>query len=120
MRQICALEYRQGLLLAGIGRQWWILDTGSPFSFGRVGAVTVCDRTFPVAERFVTGATIDELASLLMAPLGLPLAGLLGTDVLNRFGVLFDQPAGTVAFDDATTTPQAERSSATCTWVCRS
>lgn len=65
----------------------WLLDTGSPQSFGHTNRLSVSGQTFQVAEQFM-GLNSTRLSDLS----GLQVQGLIGTDVLNAFDVVFDIP----------------------------
>lgn len=63
----------------------WIVDTGSPASFGDIRAITLDTVAFPIARDYL-GLTAQTLTSLT----GVEVNGLLGTDVLNAFDLRFD------------------------------
>lgn len=79
------LHERNGYLFLGISGCPWLLDTGSPTSFGSGGGVTIDGERFelPAARG---GLTAEAIAGYC----GAPCAGLLGGDVLGRFDHLWD------------------------------
>ncbi len=83
------LRLSQGHLLARIDGQEWVLDTGSPLSFGDPGAIELAGERNPLAR---SGAGVDARA--LSGFLGEACAGLLGTDLLGRFDHRFDVAGG--------------------------
>ncbi|MSP88803.1 MAG: hypothetical protein EXQ92_08340 [Alphaproteobacteria bacterium] len=62
-----------------------ILDTGSPTSFGTVGALDIQGREFPLASHYLN-LDIDAINRHLRSPV----AALIGTDILREFVVMFD------------------------------
>jgi hypothetical protein len=67
----------------------WLVDTGSPMSFGAPDGVSIADRRFQVTPAF-HGLNATSLS----ASVGVDCAGLLGADVLNEFDFLLDIGAG--------------------------
>lgn len=85
-----SLVIQNGILcLESEGR--WVLDTGSPFSLGRIDCVNLDGRRFPV-PRNAFGLSVDQLVNL---P-GIEAAGLLGGDILNQLDLVFDVPRRTI------------------------
>jgi len=85
------LHHRAGHLLLHVGEDDWVIDTGSPASFGSGPVPVLCGHR-PALPASYMGLDQPELSRLT----GVPLAGLLGTDVLNRFDLVFDVPSGHV------------------------
>lgn len=83
------LHERNGYLFLEIAGSPWLLDTGSPTSFGSGGGLTIDDERFelPAARG---GLTAEGIAGYC----GAPCAGLLGADVLGRFDHLWDLDGG--------------------------
>ena len=82
-----------GHLFAEIAGEEWVIDTGSPASFGTRTRISVGDACFSVAPDYM-GLTGTVLTGLV----GHPTAGIIGTDILNEFDVLFDESAGRMRF----------------------
>lgn len=80
-----AMSYFCGHMVAAIDGGLWVLDTGSPASFGRQPMLRIAGDSIPVASAYM-GLDADTLSRLI----GGEVAGLVGTDVLNRFDVVFD------------------------------
>ena len=78
-----------GYLFLEIAGSPWLLDTGSPTSFGSGGGLTIDGERFelPPARG---GLTAEGIAGYC----GAPCAGLLGADVLGRFDHLWDLDGG--------------------------
>ncbi len=81
------LLFTNGHLFAGIGDEAWLLDTGSPQSFGP--SVELGGTSFPL-PRGALGLDPRGLSGLV----GVDCAGLLGMDVLAHFDLVLDVPAG--------------------------
>ena len=62
----------------------WLIDTGSPASFGELESLTICNTTFKIANSY---GTLD--AKELTSHIGLEIMGLIGVDILNKFDILF-------------------------------
>lgn len=78
--------------LDGDGRKW-LLDTGSPQSFGNVKSFKIGRESFRIAASL---GPVD--ANQVSALLGETVAGLIGVDVLNKFDLLIDVPAARLSF----------------------
>ena len=90
---IYPLSLKGGYLIASIDGNDWLLDTGSPISFGDVLHLTIEGESIQIAPDGL-GLTAPELSE----HLGYMVSGLLGVDVLNRYDLLFDLPQGQVTF----------------------
>ena len=62
----------------------WLIDTGSPASFGEENSLSICNQTFKIENTY---GTLD--AKELTSHIGLDVTGLVGVDILNTFDVLF-------------------------------
>lgn len=93
------LQYQREHLLIELASGYWILDTGSPTSFGKSAKLELAGQVFGVAQNLM-GLTAGTLSSLS----GLDVQGLLGTDILNAFDVLFDLPAERVTLSQSAIT----------------
>ena len=69
--------------------QPWLLDTGSPSSFGDAGVITMDGQKFPVASDYM-----GLSGKLLSGYLGQSVAGLIGADILNSIDVVVDIERG--------------------------
>jgi hypothetical protein len=101
MARTFRLGARYGLVLAEIDGRRWVIDTGSPGSFGDVRTIPSLDPTISLNERLSHGPTIREIEGFLVERPEQPLTGLLGAEVLNRFDVIFNLTAGEVSFGDS-------------------
>ena len=79
------LGLRSGHLIASLSNGDWLLDTGSPTSFGGESEIELDDRRFTIAADYfgLNSAALSELV-------GEPLAGLIGTDVLSQLDLQID------------------------------
>lgn len=82
----------------------WLLDTGSPVSFGNREKLAVSGVEFQIPRSYM-GLDINSVSSLI----DLPCEGLLGVDFLNRFDAVFDLPGGRMAFSDGRLDLEGER-----------
>ncbi len=80
----------EGHLFVELEGKPWLLDTGSPVSFGEGDRVVLAGREFPLEEEGFLGLTVSSLAEFT----GVACAGLLGGDVLGEFDHLVDVPGG--------------------------
>jgi len=62
----------------------WLIDTGSPASFGEEDSLSVCNEIFKIENTYGT-LNAKELTS----HIGLEVTGLIGVDILNKFDILF-------------------------------
>ena len=70
-----------------------LIDTGSPMSFHSEGRIALCDEVNSVPTSLM-GADADYVGRKVGAHVG----GLLGMDLIGRWGVLIDVPNGKVVF----------------------
>jgi hypothetical protein len=94
---IYPLSLKDGYLIASIGGNDWLLDTGSPMSFGDFSCLTIEGESARIAPDGL-GLTARELSE----HLGYKISGLLGVDVLSRYDLLFDLPQRQVTFSQNT------------------
>lgn len=80
---------RHGHLFARFDGKDWVVDTGSPISFGNSAALELAGQSFAVSSGYM-GLTAAALSDLI----GHPAEGIIGTDILNRLDVVFDTEAG--------------------------
>jgi len=90
---IYPLTLKDGYLIGSIDGKDWLLDTGSPMSFGDVSHLTIDGESAQIASNGL-GLTARELSE----HLGYKVSGLMGVDVLNRYDLLFNLPQGQVTF----------------------
>ena len=86
----------EGHLFLTLGDGLWLVDTGSPASFGGSGEVCMGGSRFQMA-RSHAGLDVEALSGMV----GVPCAGLLGADILNRFDMLFDVAAGNITLAES-------------------
>jgi len=79
------LKYINGHIYAEIDGNDWLIDTGSPSSFGKVSSIEILSKTFELEE-----SLLDLNADTLSKYVDHQVAGLLGTNILNEFNILFD------------------------------
>lgn len=89
MEQLTLLSEQEHLFLL-IGGRRFVLDTGSPMSFGEGGPVTCAGISVPVPTSLM-GLTAETLSRFL----GGGVDGLLGNDFIARFDWHFDLSSGT-------------------------
>lgn len=76
----------------------FIVDTGSPATFGRQETITLCGRDFNAdMENNVFGVNMEEISKLL----GTHIDGFIGGDTFRQLAALeFDYPNNTITFHD--------------------
>jgi len=62
----------------------WLIDTGSPVSFGEKDSLSICNEIFKIENTYGT-LNAKELTS----HIGLKITGLMAVDILNTFDILF-------------------------------
>lgn len=87
------LRHRAGHLLLEHGNHHWVVDTGSPVSFGSDEPPVLAGQTLSLGNGYM-GLTAEALSGMI----GHPVSGVLGTDVLNQFDVVLDLRAESVEF----------------------
>lgn len=85
-------QNHRGHILVRIEGSHYLLDTGTPFSVGH-GPILINGRAFPTDTSYlgITPAVISQ-------HLGLPVEGLIGTDILRQFNLAVYAPEGLVQF----------------------
>lgn len=63
----------------------YLIDTGSPGSFGDGSPIMIAKRSFPINDRDLTGITVDSVNGLS----GLAVHGLIGMNILSHFDIKF-------------------------------
>lgn len=81
------LQRQAGHLFVEMERELWLLDTGSPTSFGHRKSLSIAGKQFPMLpnQLGLDAATLSRFVSV-------ECAGLLGADVLASFDLIFDLP----------------------------
>lgn len=94
------LTYEKSHLFMHTSNEKWLVDTGAPSSIARKTDLSFgqhgIDRCFEVTTNYM-GLSIPELTELV----GVEFDGLLGTDILNEFDILWDIGAGTMQFSES-------------------
>jgi len=80
-------------LFVTLAGERWLVDTGSPVSFGNIDHVTILGDDFRIARDYM-GMKIEMITDLVRVPC----AGLIGVDILNRYDVIFDLPGSRLVF----------------------
>ena len=99
---IIPLIFAQGHYFLKLDAGLWLLDTGSPASFGRHG-LTIDGCNFNPPTGYV-GLDADQLSN----HVGIECDGLLGADILNKFDHLFDAMGGTATISSGKLEHQGE------------
>ena len=86
------LTLQDGHLFVELDGEFWLIDTGAPTSFGKSNLLSLDGEQFSLGSTY-QGLTHETLTSFV----GVPCAGLLGTDVLGNFDHLFDTITGTLS-----------------------
>jgi hypothetical protein len=79
------LTFRSGHLIASLMSGDWLLDTGSPISFGSEPTIYLDGNRFSIIEDYF-GLNSAELSKLV----GEPLVGLLGMDIISQLDLMID------------------------------
>ena len=83
------IKYIKGHIFVQIDGELWLIDTGSPGSFGASGSLVIGD------ERVALDISYNNLAAETLSQfVGVPCVGLLGMDILGRFDLVFDVADG--------------------------
>ncbi|MBN1335339.1 MAG: VWA domain-containing protein [Deltaproteobacteria bacterium] len=83
------LPFLNGHLFLEVDGDLWMLDTGSPASFGQPGAVRIAGERFPMPDTLL-GLTAASLSGFL----GVRCVGFLGSDVIGRLDWILDGHRG--------------------------
>lgn len=97
------LALTDGHLFLTLDGDRWLLDTGAPASFGARRSLTLAGESFEL-----DASMLGLNAEVLSGYVGVPCAGLLGADVLNRFDHLIDVPGGTLTLSTDTIAHEGE------------
>jgi hypothetical protein len=86
-----------GHILAEIGQERVLIDTGAPSSVGDVGTIRIGNTEYPVAPTSM-GTTVAEISRLI----GTRISALLGADILNRVDFRIDLDEGKLTVTEGT------------------
>jgi hypothetical protein len=87
------LHLKHGHLFVQIDNELWLLDTGSPESFGERSALCMQGRVFQLPKNY-QGMSVADLSGYTQVEC----VGLIGADIIGLFDLLIDVPAGLVDF----------------------
>lgn len=87
----CYLE--NGHILAEIGNERLLVDTGANYSIGTSKQLTIDGQMFDLADNYL-GHTIEDLSALVQTML----TGIMGSDVFGAMDVLIDLPTNQIRF----------------------
>ncbi len=85
------LIQKNGYLFIKINNQLWLIDTGSPASFGNCKMLNLADKSFNIRSNYMS-LSVDQLSKAI----GIEFIGLLGADILNEFDYIFNLPNETL------------------------
>ena len=74
-----------------------LVDTGCPLSFQEDGEIKICDESFSVISS-ISALGISLSPQYLTEKLGIHVSGLVGMDLLGRFSLEINAPAGVLVF----------------------
>ena len=78
-------KFLDGHVIIELNKLNYVVDTGSPISFGRGNRVIINGKNFPISNVSPNGLTADSISALS----GLQVDGLIGMDILIRFDLRF-------------------------------
>ena len=87
------LKFIKGHLYITLEGEDWVIDTGSPASFGDIATLVIAGESYSVSKDM---AGLD--ASTLSSHVHHKTVGLIGTDILNNFNILFDVSENLISF----------------------
>jgi hypothetical protein len=90
-----SLRIQEGHPFVNIDGDDWLLDTGSPTSFG-IKQITIEGQDFSIPSSYM-GLTAEQLSRFVAHPT----VGLIGADILNEFDILIDTKIESVSFSAA-------------------
>lgn len=79
------LKYCNGHIYTEIDGSDWLIDTGSPASFGKIDTIKISNKTFSIQS-----SLLDLNSTTLSEYVKYETVGLLGTDILNEFNIIFN------------------------------
>ena len=96
MKRTYPLELIDGHLYMRVGPEWFLIDTGSAYSFAARGGISILGEAFRLPKD-LGKITIEWLREKTGEP---EVAGLLGNDVLQHFDHIWDVRAGIATLSD--------------------
>jgi len=85
------LEFIKGHMFVRINDGLWLIDTGSPRSFGSIRHLSITTEQFIIEEKYG-----DISTDILSQYTSISCVGLIGVDVLNNFDFIFEYSQGTI------------------------
>jgi len=85
------LQLLEGHLFLVLDDSLWLLDTGCPGSFGTSNCLSIAGESFSMGRSY-PGLNVEMLSHFI----GVPCAGLIGGNVLDRFDHIFDVTGGQI------------------------
>lgn len=83
------LRFGNGHVFVELNGNWWLVDTGSPVSFGRGDGIRFGGQDYPI-QSDLAGVDAEQISELV----GEPCEGLVGMDVMGLCDLVFDLPGG--------------------------
>jgi hypothetical protein len=96
------LTYAAGHMFVDLPEGRWLVDTGSPVTFGRSGTITWAGERHRIPDSF--GSITPEH---IQPHIDVPFVGLIGVDLLNAADSCWDGPAGEFRIGDVSVPPTA-------------
>ena len=90
-----ALRTEKNHLFVDIKGTNWLLDTGAPSSFG-TNNLLIGENSFPIPSSYL-GMAAEQLSAFV----NYPTAGILGTDILNKFDIFIDTRREKISFSNS-------------------
>ena len=87
------LKFVKQHLFISINGNDWLIDTGAPSSFGDIDELEIHGKQFSISDNY-SGLTATKLSE----HLDHQTIGLIGTDILNTFNILFDVAGEKISF----------------------
>ena len=94
---------KNGHLIMVEGDNLWVLDTGSPASFGTIETINIDGQTYSISESYM-GLACETLSE----NLGYTVSGLIGGDILSNYDTAWDCKSGKIIFSDEQLEPSGE------------
>lgn len=91
--QSFSLEFNNGHLIIIYDDYRFIFDTGSPGSFGIIPVIKFDEKSFSLQPNF-SGVTVQDLSNFLE----IPVSGLIGADIINKFDILINLLSNMITF----------------------
>jgi len=98
------LMLKDGHLFTEINHQLWLVDTGSPISFGSENSIILNQKKFTMLSNYM-GLSSAKLSQFV----GVPCVGLLGADILGNFDQIMDCCNGTLTLSSDELPPTGQQ-----------